>query len=105
MYLSDAPDWVSALLPSLTKAYADRKLINAQAERIRAGQQPVALPPVGPTLTPLPAPQFDPATLQLPGVLPAVPAGALGLPPQAWMVAAGLAAAGLGLLLLGRRRR
>lgn len=57
MYLSDAPtpDWQSALL-AVTNAYAQKKLIQAQSDRIRAGQQPVELPALQPNLTPLPVP-------------------------------------------------
>lgn len=105
MYLSDTPDWLSTLVSTATTAYRDKKLIQAQADRIRAGQQPVALPPVGPTLTPLPQVQYDPASLQLPGALPVTLPAGFRLSPNTWLVAGGLAALGVGLLLLGRRRR
>lgn len=57
MYLSDAPspDW-QAVLATLVNGYAQKKLIQAQSDRIRAGQQPVELPPLQPNLTPLPVP-------------------------------------------------
>lgn len=57
MYLSDVPtpDWQS-VLSTLVQGYAQKKLIQAQSDRIRAGQQPMELPPLQPNLTPMPVP-------------------------------------------------
>jgi hypothetical protein len=99
MLLSDdGSSWLTNLTGTLTTLYRDRQIIKAQASRVAQGQQPVALPPVSPNLTPLPTPtqqvqyapqslpvQFDTRNLVLVG-------GAV--------VAAGLAAT----LLLRRRR-
>lgn len=90
MYLSDAPtpDWQSALL-AITNAYAQKKLIQAQSDRIRAGQQPVELPQLQPNLTPVPVP----TSTVLTGRNDLLIAGAVGL-----------AVVGA-FVLLGQRRR
>lgn len=89
MYLSDAPtpEWQSALL-AITNAYAQKKLIQAQSDRIRAGQQPVELPQLQPNLTPVPVPKSTVLT----GRNDLLIAGAIGLT----LVGA--------FVLLGRRR-
>ena len=65
MYLSDTTgggtDWQS-VLAAITQTYANKKLIQAQTDRIRAGQQPVELPPLQPNLTPIPVPTSTVAT-------------------------------------------
>ena len=92
MYLSDAtvptPDWTS-VVATLTQAYANKKLIQAQTDRIRAGQQPMELPPMLPNMTPMQVPTSIVPT----GRSDLFIAGAIGL-----------AAVGA-FLLLGRRRR
>lgn len=90
MYLSDVPtpDWTS-VLATITQAYANKKLIQAQTDRIRAGQQPMELPPLQPNLTPMPVP----TTLVTTGRNDLLIAGGIGL------------AAVAAFMLLGRGRR
>lgn len=103
MYLSDAApatDWLSTLVTQATQAYRDKKIIQAQADRIRAGQQPVVLPQVSPNLTPL----YDPFVMQ-PATVPRSMAAPLGT--NTLLIVGGVAALGVvaAMLLQGRRRR
>lgn len=99
MYLSDAPetpatDWLSTLVNTATQAYRDKKIAQAQADRIRAGQQPVALPQV-----------YDQTVMQLPGTVPRSLAAPLST--NTLLMVGVLAAVGVGVAVLaqGRRRR
>jgi hypothetical protein len=103
VYLSDASpstDWLSTLVGTATQAYRDKKIIQAQADRIRAGQQPVVLPQVSPNLTPL----YDPMILQ-PATVPRSMVPALSTNTLLMVGAAAVLGVGAVLLLQGRRRR
>jgi len=98
MLLSDttltSPDWLSSVVNAAATLYADKKLIDAQAQRMQVGAQPMVVPasPVATSMVQY-APQAYETRIPLPPVRTIVTIG-------------GIAAAGvIAAMLLGGRRR